>query len=334
MVRCSKRRIDNRYTRKHPKMLLKKPREISESEITPESIFWKRRQILQTASAFGATSLIGSSGQAQAQTPSQLQPGPFGNLIKSPYNRLTDEPLTPLKDVIAKTRFRELEENITANAGLYNTSPWTIRVEGEVLKPRTFGIEELLKLAPIEERIYRMRCNEGWSLVIPYNGYPLSEILRRVEPTGNARFVEFTSIHDPANLRGQRDIDYIAWPYVEALRMDEAMHPLSIVALGLYGQLLPKANGAPVAIRIPWKYGTKSPKAVVRIRLTEMQPKTVWSTLYPQYHSFWGNVNAQSLDNMKERRVGDFWKRPTLPFNGYREQVASMYTGLDAKLQF
>jgi methionine sulfoxide reductase catalytic subunit len=307
-------------------VLFQKTSDILPSEISPKETYWNRRQILQTSGALAVASMVGSLAQAQT--------GPFGNLIKSPYNSLTNEPLTPLKDVIAKTRFRELEENIAANSALYSTSPWSIRVEGEALKPRTFGIEELLKLAPMEERIYRMRCNEGWSLVIPYNGYPLSELLRRVEPTGNAKYVEFTSIQDPAHLRGQREIDYLPWPYVEGLRLDEAMHPLTIVALGLYGELLPKANGAPVAIRVPWKYGTKSPKAVVKIRLTETQPKTVWASTYPKYHGFWGNVNAEALDSMKERRVGDFWKRPTLPFNGYREQVASMYAGLDPKLQY
>ena len=306
-------------------MLIRKPVDIAPSEITPAGIYWNRREILRAAGALGAMSLAGALAHAKTN--------PFGTIIKSRLST-TDEPLTPLKEVISKTRFRELEEDITANALHYNPRPWTVRVEGAVLKPRTFDIDELLKLAPIEERIYRMLCNEGWSLVIPYNGYPLSEILRRVEPTGNAKFVEFTSINDPANLRGQRDIDYISWPYVEALRLDEAMHPLTIVALGLYGELLPKANGAPVAIRVPWKYGTKSPKAVVRIRLTETQPKTVFSTHYPKYHSFWGNVNATASTSAKQRRVGEFWRRPTLPMNGYADQVASLYVGMDPKLQF
>ena len=306
-------------------MLIRKPTDVVPSEITPAGVYWNRRQILRAAGASGAMSIVGSLARAQT--------GTFGNLIKSPYS-VTTEPMTPLRDVITKTRFRELEDDIAANAARYNPAPWTVRVDGEVRRPRTFGIDELLRLAPMEERIYRMRCTEGWSLVIPYNGYPLAEVLRRVEPTGNARYIEFTSLHDPAQLPGQRHIDYIPWPYVEGLRLDEAMHPLTIVALGLYGELLPKASGAPVAIRVPWKYGIKSPKAVVRIRLVETQPKTGWVMRYPKYHSFWSNVNAEGSDSIKERRVGDFWRRPTLPFNGYREQVASLYAGMDLKLQF
>jgi sulfoxide reductase catalytic subunit YedY len=275
--------------------------------------------------------LHGAHARAQAADP-------FASLIKSPLSA-TGEALTPLKDVIATTRFRELEEDIAANSAGLLTRPWTVVVDGEVLKPRTFDIDELMRLAPMEERIYRMRCTEGWSLVIPYAGYPFAEIARRVEPTGNAKFVEFTSILDPKNLRGQREVKYISWPYVEGLRIDEAMHPLTLVALGIYGASLPKANGAPVAIRVPWKYGIKSPKAVVRIRFTEQQPQTVWTKHYPSSHSFWSNVNPEVSPRLfrsraTERRVGESGARPTLMFNGYAQQVAHLYAGMDPRAMY
>lgn len=312
-------------------MLIRTPADVPPSSITPVDVFRRRRALLRTTAALGA---LNAAGVAQSQ--SGAQGNAFGGLVKSALS--TNEAPTPLKDVIAKTRFRELEEDIAANAAQYSVRPWTVRVEGEVGKPRTFDIEELMKLAPIEERIYRMRCTEGWSLVIPYNGYPLSEILRRVEPNGNAKFVEFTSIHDPAKLRGQRDVNYISWPYVEGLRLDEAMHPLTIVALGVYGELLPKANGAPLAIRVPWKYGIKSPKAVVRIRLTATQPVTVWNKHYPQYHSFWSNVNPNESGGGRSRahevRAGDFLRRPTLMLNGYADRVAGLYAGMDPKQMY
>ena len=260
----------------------------------------------------------------------------FKGATKSAFS--TTETITPIEHATTKTRFRELEDDIAENSQKFETRPWKVEVVGECLKPRTFDIDDLLALAPMEERIYRMLCTEGWSQVVPYIGYPFAEILKRVQPTGNAKFIEFTSVHNPAQLRGQREITYISWPYVEGLRIDEAMHPLTLVALGAFGQALPKGLGAPLAIRVPWKFGTKSPKAVVRIRLTEKQPITVWNKHYPQYHSFWGNINpgaaAGFFGGPTERRYGDLLKRPTLPFNGYAEHVASMYAGMNPKEMF
>ena len=314
-------------------MLIKHPSDIKPSEITPRSIYVNRRQWLAAAGGLGVSSAMGWMNTAQAQ-PS----GPFSNIIRSALGT-TGEPLTPLKDVIATTRFRELEEDIPANQAGLITRPWTVSVEGAVLKPRVFDIDELLRLAPLEERIYRMRCTEGWSLVIPYVGYSFSEIVKRVEPTGDARFVQFISVHDPQRLRGQREITYISWPYVEGLRMDEAMHPLTLVALGIYGEPLPRANGAPIAIRVPWKYGIKSPKAVVKIRFVSQRPETVWVKHYPRSHSFWSNVNPDVSPRLlrsraTERRVGELSRRPTLMLNGYAEQVAHLYTGMDPNAMF
>jgi methionine sulfoxide reductase catalytic subunit len=241
---------------------------------------------------------------------------------------------TPLEIASTRTRFRELEEDIAKNGEAYVTRPWKVSVEGECLKPRVFDIDDLLGLAPIEERVYRMLCTEGFLHIVPYLGYPLAELLRRVEPTGNAKFIEFTSVFDPARLRGQREITYISWPYVEGLRMDEAMHPLTLVALGAYGQELPKGLGAPLAVRVPWKFGTKSPKAVVRMRLVEKQPATIWNTRYPERASFWGNINPAGATNLlgrgqRERRDGDILTRPTPLYNGYAEHVAALYTGMN-----
>ena len=310
------------------------------SEITTETQYTsrlERRRFLQHSAAgvgVSALTLQWPIRFAAAASPSDAL---FKNVTKSAFS--TTETITPFEHATTKTRFRELEDDIVKNAENFETRPWKVEVTGECLKPRTFDIDDLLTLAPMEERIYRMLCTEGWSHVVPYIGYPFAEILKRVQPTGNAKFVEFTSVIDPAQLRGQREITYISWPYVEGLRMDEAMHPLTLVALGAYGQVLPRGLGAPLAIRAPWKFGTKSPKAVVRIRLMETQPLNVWNRHYPRHHSFWGNINPGVKPGLfssgpSERRYGDLLKRPTLPFNGYAEHVASMYAGINPKDMF
>ena len=305
------------------------------SEITPRAVYFDRRRFVGAMASLGAgaTSLLLPESHALSADTASL----ISRAAKSAFS--TTEPITPAKDAIAKTRFRELEDDIAKNAEGLITEPWKVSVEGECAKPRVFDIDDLWKLAPLEERIYRMRCTEGWSHVIPYLGYPLAALLKLVEPTRNAKFVAFTSIHAPEKLRGQRDVTYIPWPYVEGLRIDEAMHPLTLVALGAYGEKLPKPLGAPLAIRVPWKYGIKSPKAVVRIRLVEQQPVSVWNKTYPQYHSFWSNVNPDTapgfFDNRsQERRTGDLLRRATLPFNGYGEHVAALYSGMDRKLTY
>jgi sulfoxide reductase catalytic subunit YedY len=210
-------------------------------------------------------------------------------------------------------------------------------LEGEVNKPKIFDIEELLKLAPLEERVYRLRCVEAWSMVIPWVGYSLAELLKRVEPTGKANYVEFVSLEDPEQMPGQKSAT-LNWPYREGLRIDEAMHPLTLLAVGLYGEVLPNQNGAPIRLVVPWKYGYKSAKSIVKIRLVEKQPVTSWMEAGPNEYGFFSNVNP-AVDHprwtqAKERRIGEFLKRPTLPFNGYADQVAQLYSGMDLTKNF
>ena len=253
----------------------------------------------------------------------------------------SDLPLTPYAHVAGYNNFYEFgtdKSEPAANAGSLKTRPWTVQVEGEVRKPGTFDIDALLKLAPMEERIYRLRCVEGWSMVIPWLGWSLAELVRRVEPTGNAKFVEFVTLADPRQMPGLRS-RVLDWPYVEGLRLDEAMHPLTMLAFGVYGEVLPNQNGAPVRLVVPWKYGFKSGKSIVKIRFVEKQPATSWQVAIPQEYGFYSNVNPK-VDHPRwsqatERRIGEDGlfakKRPTLMFNGYEAQVGQLYAGMDLK---
>jgi len=306
--------------------------DVRPSEITPESIAFGRRRVLSAAAAL-TLSWAGRAAWAAAEPVDER----LRNAAKSRYS--TDEPPTPIEIATTRTRFRELEEDIAKNGEAYTPYPWKVSVEGACAKPRVFDLDDLLALAPFEERVYRMLCTEGWLHVVPYIGYPLSEILKRVEPTGSAKYVEFTSLLDPKQFRGQREITYIDWPYVEGLRIDEAMHPLTFVALGAYGRMLPKGLGAPIAVRVPWKFGTKSPKAVVRMRLMEQQPATIWPARYPKLHTFWGNVNPEGKSalfgrGLRERRDGDILSKPARQYNGYAEHVASLYAGMDLERMY
>ena len=212
--------------------------------------------------------------------------------------------------------------------------PWSVAVEGEVAKPKVYDVDELLKLAPLEERVYRMRCVEGWSMVIPWVGYSFSELVKRVQPTSKAKYVQFISLADPEQMPGIK-LPVLDWPYSEGLRMDEALHPLTILCLGLYGEVLPNQDGAPVRVVIPWKYGFKSGKAIIKIRFVEAEPKTTWALANPREYGFYSNVNPQvdhpRWSQAKERRIGEFGKRATLMFNGYGDQVASLYAGMDLR---
>ena len=226
------------------------------------------------------------------------------------------------------------KEDPAANAKYLTTRPWTVAVEGEVKKAKTYDIEELIKLAPLEERIYRLRCVEAWSMVIPWIGFPLSSLIKLAEPTGNAKFIQFVTLNDPKRLPGQK-LPTLEWPYVEGLRMDEAMHPLTILSVGLYGEVLPAQNGAPIRIVVPWKYGFKSIKSIVKVRFVEKQPAASWNMMQPQEYGFYSNVNPE-VDHPRwtqatERRIGEFRRRKTLMFNGYGDQVASLYSGMDLK---
>ena len=302
---------------------------IQPSEITPPELFHGRRQFLQLAA--GAAGL--------AALPSAVLAGQkFPELVRG--TSLPMESLTPFKEATGYNNFYEFgtdKEDPAQKAGSFKTRPWTVAVEGKVHKPKVFDIDDILKLAPLEERIYRLRCVEAWSMVIPWVGFPLAELLKRVEPTGNAKFVEFITLMDPAQMPGQRS-SVLDWPYREGLRLDEAMHPLTLLAVGLYGEVLPNQNGAPVRIVVPWKYGFKSAKSIVRIRLIEQQPATTWNASGSAEYGFYSNVNPDvdhpRWSQARERRIGEFLKRPTLPFNGYAGQVAQLYVGMDLKRYF
>ncbi len=297
---------------------------IKSSEITPRELFFDRRRFMQLTMGASLSGLLPSSVLAGEQLVN----------VKKTTEALSDK-LTAYKDVTTYNNFYEFgtsKEDPAQNAGSLKTRPWTITVEGEVNKPKVFDIEELLKLAPLEERVYRLRCVEAWSMVIPWVGYSLSELLKRAEPTSKAKFVEFVSLEDPEQMPRQKSAT-LDWPYREGLRIDEAMHPLTILAVGLYGEVMPKQNGAPIRLVVPWKYGYKSAKSIVKIRLVEEQPVTSWMKAGPSEYGFYSNVNP-AVDHprwtqAKERRIGEFLKRPTLPFNGYADQVAQLYSGMD-----
>jgi sulfoxide reductase catalytic subunit YedY len=312
-------------------MLIRHSPDIAPSEITSEAVFRRRRALLQAGAAGIAVGALPSGIGAQPATllPLPARSGEFSTMERP----------TPASLVTSYCNFYEFgtEKDDPARhaPGRLKTRPWTVRVEGEVKAPRTLDIEELLKLAPMEERVYRLRCVEAWSAVVPWIGYPLAELLRRAEPTGKARFVQFTTLADPKQMPGLGS-SVIDWPYTEGLRLDEAMHPLTLLTFGMYGQQLPAQNGAPLRVVVPWKYGFKSAKSIVRIRLTDKQPATAWQKSNPGEYGFYSNVNPERdhprWSQKSERRLGEeifSRRRPTLMFNGYAEQVAALYSGMD-----
>jgi sulfoxide reductase catalytic subunit YedY len=312
-------------------MLIRQASDIPPSEITPPEIYRERRRFMQGIGALAAGAALGAAPEAVAGVK-------LAGVRSSPYTLADDR--TPYKDVTTYNNFYEFgtgKSDPAENAGILRTRPWTVAVEGEVANPKTYDIDALLKLAPLEERVYRMRCVEGWAMVIPWVGFPLSELIRRAAPTGNAKYVEFVTLNDPRQMPGQRS-RVLDWPYVEGLRMDEAMHPLTLLAVGLYGEVLPNQNGAPIRLVVPWKYGFKSAKSIVRIRFVEKQPLTAWMAAAPREYGFYSNVNPQvdhpRWSQAKERRIGEFLKRDTLMFNGYGPQVAQLYRGMDLKKYF
>lgn len=310
-----------------------RPPFIAPSEITPEHCFVKRRTFLSVA----AGGLIAAGGGFTAHAAALTgQPSPYK----------VDEELTPEKDVIGYNNFYEFgtgKADPAANSGSFKPTPWTIKVDGLVGKPREFGLEELLAF-PMEERIYRMRCVEAWSMVIPWVGFPLKALLDKVEPLGSAKYVAFETVVRPEEMPGQSGyFQPLPWPYREGLRLDEASHPLAILAMGVYGNTLPNQNGAPVRLVVPWKYGFKGIKSIVRISLTETPPACTWNISAPGEYGFYANVNP-AVDHPRwsqasENRIGGggFFgsnRRPTLPFNGYADDVAALYSGMDLKVNF
>ncbi|MDA8420426.1 MAG: protein-methionine-sulfoxide reductase catalytic subunit MsrP [Pseudomonadota bacterium] len=307
--------------------------DIKPSEITDESIYRSRRRFLTAASA-AAAGLLLSEGRAVGASPRlpllAAHPGPYS----------TDERPTSYQDITHYNNFYEFATDKYSPATLAAslvTHPWTVTVDGEVHRPGTYDIDRLVRMYPLEDRVYRFRCVEGWSMVIPWVGFPLNRLIREVRPTGNARYVKFVTVYDPKEMPNQRT-DLLHWPYVEGLRLDEAMHPLTILALGLYGRVLPNQNGAPVRLVVPWKYGFKSIKSIVRISFVEKQPLTTWVRAVPSEYGFYSNVNPQDdhtpWSQARERQIGDFLRRPTLLYNGYGDQVAHLYRGMDLNRYF
>ena len=317
-------------------MLIKKASDIKSSAITPKDLYMKRREFILAASAAALSAGAALSGlDASLSLSSAIAAEKFPTLSKSSFS--TGEKLNSLKDITTYNNFYELgtdKGDPAQNAKVLTTRPWTVSVEGEVKKAKTYDIDALTKIAPLEERIYRLRCVEAWSMVIPWVGFPLSSLIKLAEPAGNAKYVQFVTLQDPKRMPGQR-LAVMEWPYVEGLRMDEAMHPLTILSVGLYGETLPAQNGAPIRLVVPWKYGFKSIKSIVKINFVEKEPPTSWNRMQPQEYGFYSNVNPE-VDHPRwsqatERRIGEFFRRKTLMFNGYGEQVADLYRGMDLK---
>jgi methionine sulfoxide reductase catalytic subunit len=306
-------------------MLIRKPADLRYSDVTPKQVYVNRRRFLAGSLAFGAL-----AGAARGMK--------LADVKKTSYNA-GNEKVTPLEAITHYNNFYEFgtdKSDPAENSQNFRTSPWTLKVEGEVAKPLTFDFDGLYKIAPLEERIYRHRCVEAWSIVVPWIGFPLNELLKQAEPTPKAKYVAFESYYDPRQMPKGRwaGIDF---PYVEGLRLDEAMHPLTLLAVGLYGDSLPNQDGAPIRLVVPWKYGFKSAKSLVKIRLVTKQPPTTWNLAAPNEYGFYSNVNPKvdhpRWSQAKEQRLGEFFKRETLLFNGYSE-VASLYTGMDLRRNF
>jgi sulfoxide reductase catalytic subunit YedY len=304
-----------------------RPRDVRSAEITSEALYVRRREFLRQ----GALGLGAAASALCLPACSRAAEGPDGPAA--------DE-LTPFEDASSYNNFYELgtdKGDPRRNAGKLRVRPWTVEVAGEVARPGSYALDDLLRDLPVEERVYRLRCVEAWSMVIPWRGVPLARVLERLAPSPSARFVEFRTLLDPEQLPGQRT-NVLDWPYREGLRMDEAMHPLALLATGMYGRDLPGQNGAPLRLVVPWKYGFKSIKSIVSIRLVQVQPPTSWNMQAPYEYGFYANVNPDvdhpRWSQKRERRIGEFRRRPTLPFNGYADEVAGLYAGMDLRKQF
>ena len=317
-------------------MLIRKTPDLTYADVTPKSVYLDRRKFLQAMGIVGATAVAGKSFFDLAVPPQTVFAATqLSGLVKSPFS--TTEKQNSLNDVTHYNNFYEFgteKGDPAKNSQNFKTSPWTVSVEGEVGKPRKFTMDEILKLAPLEERIYRHRCVERWSIVVPWIGFSFSALVKLVEPTAKAQFVAFESFYDPRQMP-QGKYAGIDFPYVEGLRMDEAMHPLALLCVGMYGETLPNQDGAPVRMVLPWKYGFKSVKSLVKIKFQQKMPPTTWNRLASNEYGFYSNVNPNvdhpRWSQAKERRLGEIFMRPTVMFNGYGDQVASLYNSMDLK---
>ncbi|MFI5231316.1 MAG: protein-methionine-sulfoxide reductase catalytic subunit MsrP [Gemmatimonadales bacterium] len=306
----------------------------SSSEITPEQLYMARREFIAAAGVLGAGAIAG--GVFPAAAGAQQEPQAVGK----PYGLQSNDKPTPWTDVTTYNNFYEFgtdKSDPSDNAGNFKTRPWTVRVDGMVAKPADYQLEDFLKPSAVEDRIYRHRCVEAWSMVVPWRGIPLAGVIQRANPTSKAKFVEFTTLMDPKQMPGERT-SVLTWPYTEGLRLDEAMHPLTLLTVGVYGRALPNQNGAPLRLIVPWKYGFKGIKSIVRMTFTDSPPKTAWNQAAPNEYGFYSNVNP-TVDHPRwsqatERRIGEFFKRKTLMFNGYADEVGAMYAGMDLRKNY
>jgi sulfoxide reductase catalytic subunit YedY len=309
-------------------MRIQHPREPKSSEITPESLYMDRRAWLVAASAIAVGAF---APRSSAQDP---------QAVGKPYGLQPNDQPTPWIDVTTYNNFYEFgtdKSDPARNAKSFKTSPWTLTVDGLAGKPGVYQLEDFIKPSTVEDRIYRHRCVEAWSMVVPWRGFPLVDVIKRAEPMANAKYVAFTTLLDRKQMPGQQ-LGVLDWPYTEGLRLDEAQHPLTLLTVGVYGRTLPNQNGAPIRLVVPWKYGFKGIKSIVKMTFTDKQPKTAWNISAPQEYGFYSNVNP-AVDHprwsqAKERRIGEFLRRPTLPFNGYADQVASLYAGMDLRKNY
>ena len=316
-------------------MLFRFKRPIPSSEITDKKLYLRRREFIQAAAMTTAGAAVGTLGIGQAEAQSWPRVKIAGPIQNSGWGK--GEKPNEYQDIATYNNFYEFgtdKGDPAVNAHTLKTTPWKVKIDGLVGKPADYNLEDIVKPQALEERIYRLRCVERWSMVIPWVGFPLASLLKRIEPNAKAKYVEFTTLFNPQQMPGQRR-SVLEWPYTEGLRLDEAMHPLTILAVGLYGEYLPNQNGAPLRLVVPWKYGFKSIKSIVRIRLTDREPMNSWQLSAPDEYGFYSNVNPQRdhprWSQARERRIGEFLMRPTLMFNGYGDEVASLYAGMDLK---
>ncbi|MFN2563652.1 MAG: protein-methionine-sulfoxide reductase catalytic subunit MsrP [Gemmatimonadaceae bacterium] len=325
-------------------MLIRKPDDMSSSEITDEKQYINRRKFIAAAGAVGAAA-VGAAWAGGVFGPRILRArdgdgAATGNRETGPYGTQEGDKLNSYEDITTYNNFYEFgtdKEDPKEHAHQLRTRPWTIQVSGLVKKPATYHFEDLVKPHKLQDRVYRLRCVEAWSMVIPWQGIPLADMIKRFEPLPSAKYVAFTTLLRPSEMPGQRR-RILPWPYIEGLRLDEATHPLTLMVTGLYGKTLPNQNGAPLRLIVPWKYGFKSIKSIVKIELVERQPPTTWNIAAPNEYGFYANVNP-TVDHprwtqSRERRIGEFRRRPTLMFNGYGDQVASLYSGMDLRMNY
>ncbi|MBA2305222.1 MAG: protein-methionine-sulfoxide reductase catalytic subunit MsrP [Acidobacteria bacterium] len=326
-------------------MHIRRTPDVPSSEITVERVYWRRREFVRLAGAAAAVAAVSPLLSACGSEPAANGVDAGLGAFVAPQTPLSNfkaaekgsEKLNSFEEISSYNNFYEFgiaKNDPQRYAGSMKTRPWTVKIDGLCSRPADYDIDDLIKSSSLEERVYRLRCVEGWSMVIPWIGIPLKDVIARVQPTGTAKFVEFTTLQRPAEMPGQRE-NVLVWPYVEGLRLDEAQHPLALLAVGLYGKTLMNQNGAPIRLVVPWKYGFKSIKSIVRMRFVDRQPRTAWNVSSPEEYGFYSNVNPDvdhpRWTQARERRIGEFRQRPTLMFNGYADQVASLYAGMDLR---